>query len=98
MKMALEQISFLPFAFVMDQWMWGVYSGDITPREYNAKWWEYREKYQGIVNPLRGGEKVDDDEMRGFDPGAKFHIPGGCSVHSVFFRIHSHLYVSQDVV
>ena len=51
----------------MDKWVWGVYSGDIKTTEYNAKWWEYRLKYQGIKPPI---ERSEND----FDPGAKYHI------------------------
>jgi peptidyl-dipeptidase A len=80
MKTALEQISFLPFAFVMDQWMWNVYTGDIKPSEYNDKWWEYREKYQGIKNPVGNNSSKND-----FDPGAKFHIPGDVPYIRYFF-------------
>lgn len=51
----------------MDKWVWDVYAGKITPQEYNKKWWEYREMYQGIKPPV---ERTEED----FDPGAKNHI------------------------
>lgn len=68
MKMALDKIAFLPFARLIDQWRWRVFSGEITPGHYNASWWELRRRYQGIVPPVQRSEAD-------FDPAAKFHIP-----------------------
>jgi peptidyl-dipeptidase A len=69
MKMASEKIAFLPFARLIDQWRWRVFSGEITPANYNSTWWDLRTKYQGVVPPV---ERTEKD----FDPGAKYHIPG----------------------
>ncbi len=69
MKWALEKIAFLPFGKLMDQWRWGVFSGEIAPEDYNAAWWDLRTRYQGIRPPV---ERSETD----FDPGAKYHIPG----------------------
>jgi peptidyl-dipeptidase A len=66
---ALEKIAFLPFGLVIDQWRWKVFSGEVTPENYNRVWWELREKYQGIAPPIARSE-------RDFDPGAKFHVAG----------------------
>jgi peptidyl-dipeptidase A len=68
MKMALDKIAFLPFGRLIDQWRWKVFSGEITPANYNASWWELRRRYQGIVAPV---PRTEAD----FDPGAKYHIP-----------------------
>ncbi|MEO8586589.1 MAG: M2 family metallopeptidase [Acidobacteriota bacterium] len=66
---ALEKIAFLPFALVIDQWRWKVFSGQIPPEKYNEAWWELRKKYQGIAAPALRSEQD-------FDPGAKFHVAG----------------------
>ena len=50
--MALEKIAFIPFGLMVDQWRWKVYSGEITPENYNTAWWELREKYQGVAAPV----------------------------------------------
>jgi peptidyl-dipeptidase A len=68
MKMALDKIAFLPFGRLIDLWRWKVFSGEITPENYNASWWELRQRYQGIVPPV---PRTEAD----FDPAAKFHIP-----------------------
>jgi peptidyl-dipeptidase A len=69
MQMALDSIAFLPFGKLIDEWRWAVFSGKITPDNYNQSWWDLRTKYQGIAPAI---ERSEAD----FDPGAKYHIPG----------------------
>jgi len=69
MDKALDKIAFLPFGLLIDQWRWGVFSGQIKPEDYNKAWWQLREKYQGVAAPVPRSEKD-------FDPGAKYHVPG----------------------
>src|SRR5207237_10023924 len=52
MKMALEKIAFLPFGRLIDEWRWKVFSGEITPANYNSSWWELRRRYQGVAPPV----------------------------------------------
>ena len=68
MQQALDKIAFLPFGKLIDEWRWGVFSGEISPDEYNSAWWALRERYQGIAPPV---ERSEAD----FDPGAKYHVP-----------------------
>ncbi len=70
LKMALDKVAFIPFGLMVDQWRWKVYSGEITPENYNNAWWELREKYQGVAAPIAR-------DANAFDPGAKYHVPGG---------------------
>ena len=65
---ALEKVAFLPFGLVIDQYRWKIFSGEITPAEYNRAWWALRLKYQGIAPPVPRGEDL-------FDAGAKYHVP-----------------------
>ncbi|HTS33511.1 MAG TPA: M2 family metallopeptidase [Thermoplasmata archaeon] len=65
---ALEKVAFLPFGLLVDRWRWEVFSGAISPAEYNRTWWEARRRYQGIAPSAPRGEEE-------FDAGAKFHIP-----------------------
>ncbi|HEU0012312.1 MAG TPA: M2 family metallopeptidase [Longimicrobium sp.] len=69
LRQALDKVAFLPFGLLVDKWRWGVFSGRITPADYNAAWWELRNRYQGVSAPL---PRTEAD----FDPGAKYHIPG----------------------
>lgn len=68
MKIALDKIAFLPFGKLIDEWRWKVFSGEVTPENYNAAWWQLREQYQGVAAPV---DRSEED----FDPGAKYHIP-----------------------
>ncbi len=65
---ALDKVAFLPFGYLVDQWRWKVFSGEVKPENYNQAWWDLREKYQGIVPPVPRSEQD-------FDPGAKYHVP-----------------------
>jgi peptidyl-dipeptidase A len=77
MQMALDKIAFLPFGKLIDEWRWGVFSGEIKPEDYNKSWWNMRLKYQGIAPP---NERSEAD----FDPGSKYHIPGNVSYTRYF--------------
>jgi peptidyl-dipeptidase A len=68
LQRALEKIAFLPFGLLIDQWRWKVFSGEVTPSNYNKAWWDLRLKYQGIAPPAPRSEEF-------FDPGAKYHVP-----------------------
>jgi peptidyl-dipeptidase A len=65
---ALDKVAFLPFGYLVDQWRWKVFSGEVGPNDYNKAWWDLREKYQGISAPV---PRTEQD----FDPGAKYHVP-----------------------
>ena len=67
LRIALDKIAFLPFALALDRWRWEVFSGEITPANYNAAWWDLKHRYQGVSEPLPRSE-------RDFDPGAKYHV------------------------
>ena len=69
LSQALEKVAFLPFGLLIDQWRWKVFSGEITPANYNQAWWDLRLKYQGVVPPVARSEAD-------FDPGAKYHVAG----------------------
>jgi peptidyl-dipeptidase A len=77
MQQALDKIAFLPFSKLIDEWRWGVFSGEIAPENYNAAWWELRTRYQGVAAPV---ERTEAD----FDPGAKYHVPGNVSYTRYF--------------
>ena len=69
LRQAMDKIAFLPFGLLVDRWRWGVFSGEISPAQYNQAWTDLRLRYQGITPPVA---RAATD----FDPGAKFHIPG----------------------
>ena len=69
LKRALSKVAFLPFARLIDQWRWDVFSGKTPPERYNADWWALRLRYQGVAPPVARSEAD-------FDPGAKYHVAG----------------------
>ena len=69
LRQAMDKVAFLPFGLLVDRWRWGVFSGEVTPANYNQAWTDLRLRYQGITPPVPRSEAD-------FDPGAKFHIPG----------------------
>ena len=69
LRQAMDKVAFLPFGLLMDKWRWGVFNGTIPPADYEKGWNSLRAQYQGIVPP-------GDRPATGFDPGAKYHIPG----------------------
>lgn len=85
LKMALDKIAFLPFGLMVDRWRWQVFSGEVTPEEYNDAWWKLRLQYQGLVPP---GQRPAD----AFDPGAKYHVPGNTPYTRYFL---AHIYQFQ---
>jgi peptidyl-dipeptidase A len=67
LRQAMDKIAFLPFGLLIDQWRWKVFSGEVTPAQYNQAWWHLKAKYQGVAPPVARSEAD-------FDPGAKYHI------------------------
>ena len=80
LRQALDKIAFLPFGLLIDQWRWRVFSGEITPEEYNTSWWELRREHQGIRPPVPRSED-------NFDPGAKYHVPAN-TPYTRYFLAH----------
>jgi peptidyl-dipeptidase A len=68
LQRALDKVAFLPFGYLVDQWRWKVFSGEVGPGSYNQAWWDLRLKYQGIAPPTARSEQD-------FDAGAKYHVP-----------------------
>jgi peptidyl-dipeptidase A len=76
----LDRVALLPFALVVDQWRWKVFSGEIKPADYNKSWWELRRRYQGIAPP-------DARSEADFDPGAKYHVAANVPYARYFLAI-----------
>uniref|UniRef100_A0A182PQ22 Angiotensin-converting enzyme n=1 Tax=Anopheles epiroticus TaxID=199890 RepID=A0A182PQ22_9DIPT len=66
-RAGVTKLVFLPFAYTLDKYRWGVFRGDIKPDEYNCKFWELRSRYGGVEPPV---VRTEQD----FDPPAKYHV------------------------
>jgi peptidyl-dipeptidase A len=67
MKLALNTVASLPYKLAVNKWQKEVATGEITTKEYNKRWWELREQYQGIAAPI---SRSDND----FDAGSATEI------------------------
>jgi len=77
LRQAMDKVAFLPFGLLLDRYRWNLFNGSIAPADYNTAWQELRREYQGVTPPV---ERPAD----GFDPGAKYHIPGNVSYTRYF--------------
>jgi len=58
---ALDYIPFIPWsAGVMTEFEYELYSKNLPENQFNKKWWELVEKYQGIIPPYERGEEFCD--------------------------------------
>ncbi|KAK4305027.1 hypothetical protein Pmani_023053 [Petrolisthes manimaculis] len=95
MSLALQQITFLPFALLMEEWRWRVAEGTIKRRNWNCAWWDLRYSIQGVKPPVPRSEED-------FDPGSKYHIAadlpytGYLVAFILQFQIHKALCVKAD--
>ena len=77
LRQAMDKVAFLPFGLLVDKWRWRVFSGEVTPANYQAGWDSLRLQYQGIAPPTTRSEQD-------FDPGAKYHVPASVSYTRYF--------------
>ena len=68
MVMALDKVALLPWTYLVDQYRWSLFNGTIRPENMNYRWWELRERYQGLAPPMKRSEAD-------FDAGGKYHVP-----------------------
>jgi peptidyl-dipeptidase A len=80
LQRALDKVAFLPFGYLVDQWRWKVFSGEVGPGDYNKAWWDLRAKYQGLAPPVPRSEQD-------FDAGAKYHVPAN-TPYARYFLAH----------
>jgi peptidyl-dipeptidase A len=71
LKQALTKAPLIAFAVAMENWRWEVFRGNVKQPEYNARWWEYVERFQGLAPPT-SARTTHTEEY--FDPGMKFHV------------------------
>ncbi len=56
-----EAVPFIPWAAgTMSFWERDLYEKDLPPDQFNRRWWEYVEKFQGVAPPAPRGEELCD--------------------------------------
>jgi peptidyl-dipeptidase A len=90
-------IVFLPWsAGTMTHWEHDLYEANLSPREYNKRWWEYVGAFQGVEPPQVRGEEF-------CDAATKTHIndnPAQYYNYAMAFLIkyQLHLYIAKNIL
>ena len=92
LKEALNYIVFIPFsAGVMTEFEHDLYAENLPADQYNKRWWDLKEKYQGIAPPAPRGEEY-------CDAASKTHINNDAAQYYdyaisylLLFQFHDHI-------
>ncbi|XP_069553989.1 angiotensin-converting enzyme 2 [Brachyistius frenatus] len=79
LKQALTIVATLPFTYMLEEWRWQVFTGNITKDEWMKRWWEMKRELVGVVEPVPRDETY-------CDPPALFHVSGDYSFIRYFTR------------
>ncbi|QMU28482.1 M2 family metallopeptidase [Adhaeribacter radiodurans] len=92
LKEALNYVVFVPFASgVMSEFEHDLYAKNLAPADFNKRWWELAQQYQGIVPPNERSDKyadattkthINDDPAQYYDYALSFVI---------LFQLHDHI-------
>ncbi len=92
LKEALNYVVFIPFsAGTMTTFEHDLYASNLPKEQYNQRWWELVQKYQGVVPPSARGEEycdaaskthINDDAAQYYDYALSFVI---------LFQLHDHI-------
>jgi len=92
LKDALNHVVFIPFsAGVMSEFEHDLYANNLPKNQYNQRWWELAQKYQGMSPPSLRGEEfcdaaskthINDDAAQYYDYALSFVL---------LFQLHDHL-------
>lgn len=92
LKEALQYVVFMPFSTgTMTRFEHELYSKNLPPEQFNAKWWELARKYQGIVPPTARGEQFADALTKTHindDPGQYYDY---ALSQALLFQLHNHI-------
>lgn len=92
LKEALNYIVFIPWsAGVMTEFEYELYAKNLPPDQFNKRWWEITQQYQGVVPPSPRGEEY-------CDAASKTHIINDAAQYYdyaisyvLIFQIHDHI-------
>lgn len=92
LKEALNYIVFIPWsAGVMTHFEKDLYVDGLSADEFNSKWWEYKEKFQGISAPNeRGAEYCDAASKTHINNDAAQYYDYALS-YALLFQFHNHI-------
>lgn len=97
LKEALNSVVFMFFSCgTMSNFEKALYADNLSPNQFNAKWWELAKKYQGIVPPAIRGEEycdaatkthINDDPAQYYDYALSYVI---------LYQLHN--YISKNIL
>uniref|UniRef100_W5MLV3 Angiotensin-converting enzyme n=1 Tax=Lepisosteus oculatus TaxID=7918 RepID=W5MLV3_LEPOC len=79
LKQALTIVATLPFTYMLEEWRWQVFQGQIPKNEWMKRWWEMKRDLIGVVEPVPRDESY-------CDPPALFHVSNDYSFIRYFTR------------
>jgi len=92
LKEAMNYVVFLPWsAGVMTEFEYELYANELPAEEFNEKWWELKQTYQGVSAPKPRGSEFND-------PASKTHIINDAAQYYdyaisyiLLFQLHGHI-------
>ncbi|NNE70214.1 MAG: M2 family metallopeptidase [Rhodothermales bacterium] len=92
LKEALNYVVFIPFsAGTMMQFERDLYAEELPADEFNARWWQYAEEYQGVVPPSpRDGDLADATTKTHIVNDAAQYYDYAVS-QLILFQLHDHI-------
>jgi peptidyl-dipeptidase A len=97
LKDALNYVVFIPFSSgVMTGFEHDFYVDNLSPDQYNKRWWELVKKYQGIIPPAERGEEY-------MDAATKTHINDDAAQYydyalSYVLLFQFHEYIAKNIL
>ncbi|XP_030642567.1 angiotensin-converting enzyme 2-like [Chanos chanos] len=79
LKQALTIVGTMPFTYMLEEWRWQVFQGNIPKNEWMLRWWEMKRDLVGVVEPLPRDESY-------CDPPALYHVSNDFSFIRYFTR------------
>ncbi len=92
LKTALNYAVFIPFsAGTMTRFEHDLYANNLSPDEFNSRWWKYAKEYQGVVPPTDRGEDYADGLTKTHinDDPAQYYDYALSQV--LLFQLHDHI-------
>ncbi|KAG8450383.1 hypothetical protein GDO86_002874 [Hymenochirus boettgeri] len=79
LRQALTIVGTLPFTYMLEQWRWKLFRGDIPKEQWMKTWWQMKRDLVGVVEPVAHDETY-------CDPPALFHVSNDYSFIRYYTR------------
>nr|XP_033806114.1 angiotensin-converting enzyme 2 isoform X2 [Geotrypetes seraphini] len=78
-RQALTIVATLPFTYMLEEWRWKIFSGEIPKEQWTKSWWEMKRNIVGVLEPLPHDETY-------CDPATLFHVANDYSFIRYYTR------------